>query len=336
MRYFLGIDIGGTKSHALIADETGRVVGFGQGAAGNWEVVGWTGTRRVLHDITHQAVTDAGIDLHQIAGAGFGLAGYDWPEDRQPHVDIIQSLGLQAPFEMGNDTLVGLVAGASQGWGVVVVAGTSNNALGRDRHGRIGRVIGSSRFAEYGGAGEIVEKAIEAVALAWTRRGPATQLTPTFIAATGARDEVDLLAGLTRNRYQLNAHHAPLVFGAAAAGDAVARKVIRWAGRELGGLACGIIRQLGLEAEAFEVVQAGSTYKGSPLLTDAMRRTIHAVAPRARLVRLQAPPVVGGVLLGMEQARLSPASLRANVIASTQAFLAQRSLVALPDPEEEK
>ena len=30
MAYFLGIDIGGTKSHALIADEEGRAVGFGQ------------------------------------------------------------------------------------------------------------------------------------------------------------------------------------------------------------------------------------------------------------------------------------------------------------------
>ena len=28
-RYYLGVDIGATKSHALIADETGRVVGFG-------------------------------------------------------------------------------------------------------------------------------------------------------------------------------------------------------------------------------------------------------------------------------------------------------------------
>ena len=28
-RYFLGVDVGATKSHALIADETGRAVGFG-------------------------------------------------------------------------------------------------------------------------------------------------------------------------------------------------------------------------------------------------------------------------------------------------------------------
>ena len=34
MKYFLGVDIGGTKSHALIADENGQAVGFGQAGAG--------------------------------------------------------------------------------------------------------------------------------------------------------------------------------------------------------------------------------------------------------------------------------------------------------------
>ena len=35
LKYFLGIDIGGTKSHALIADENGQVVGFGRAATGS-------------------------------------------------------------------------------------------------------------------------------------------------------------------------------------------------------------------------------------------------------------------------------------------------------------
>lgn len=40
-RFFLGIDIGGTKSHALIADEQGRAVGFGVGGPGNWRHHRW-------------------------------------------------------------------------------------------------------------------------------------------------------------------------------------------------------------------------------------------------------------------------------------------------------
>ena len=40
-QYFLGVDVGGTKSHCLIADEGGHVVGFGHSGPGNWEAVGW-------------------------------------------------------------------------------------------------------------------------------------------------------------------------------------------------------------------------------------------------------------------------------------------------------
>ena len=101
--YFLGVDTGATKSHALIADENGRILGFGEAGPGNWETVGWDGTRRTLDVIMAQATDSAGITRTQITGAGFGLAGYDWPEDRQPHIDIIRNLGLIAQFEIVND-----------------------------------------------------------------------------------------------------------------------------------------------------------------------------------------------------------------------------------------
>lgn len=320
-RFFLGIDIGGTKSHALVADERGRAVGFGEAGPGNWEGVGWDETRRVMHAITAEALSTASLPRSDIAGAGFGIGGYDWPEDHAPHVAIIEAIGLSCPFIVGNDTLIALVAGASEGWGVVVIAGTSNNALGRDRQGRLGRMVGSSWFGEFAGAGEIVHRAQQAVAAAWTRRGPDTQLIPAFLAATGAKDVEDLLAGLMRDRYQLGARHAPLVFAVAESGDEVACEIIRWAGRELGGLACGIIRQLGFEQTEFELVQAGSIYKGSPLLTEVMHETVRQLAPAARFVRLDAPPVVGGVLLGMEAAALPFDHVRQHLIASTQAFL---------------
>jgi N-acetylglucosamine kinase-like BadF-type ATPase len=31
MSFYLGVDVGATKTHALIADESGRVRGFGRG-----------------------------------------------------------------------------------------------------------------------------------------------------------------------------------------------------------------------------------------------------------------------------------------------------------------
>ncbi len=321
-RYFLGIDVGGSKSHALVADEAGQALGFGQGGPGNYEVVGWDGLRQALHQVTGAALAAAGISRQALAGAGLGIAGYDWPGEREPTCQAIDSLGLAAPYTLVNDAVIGLLAGAGQGWGVVVIAGTSNNCRGRDRHGREGRVTGcGAAFGEYGGAGELLARAVQSLALAWTKRGPATSLADAFVAQAGARDLADLLEGLYLRRYQLAADHVLLVFQEAARGDEVAADLVRWAGRELGSLAAGVIRQLELEKERFEVILAGSLYDGSPLLAETLGAVVHGVAPGARLVRLTAPPVLGGVLLAMEQAGLEANTRRPALVESTLSLL---------------
>lgn len=318
-RYFLGLDIGDAKSHALLADENGRAVGLGRSGPGNYKVVGWEGLRKALQAITAQALSAAGVTREHISGAGLGIAGYDWPAERQPTRQAIESLGLEAPYEFVNHAIISLLAGTTAGWGVVVVAGASNNCRGLDRQGRQGRVTGcGSWFGEYGGAAELVVRAIQAVTRAWTRRGPATRLTGAFIASTGASGVTDLLEGLAMRRYRLSAADALTVFQVAAEGDAVAQQAVRWAGRELGSLAVGVIRQLDLEKAEPEVVLAGNLYDGGPILLDALRTTIHSVAPGARLVRLTVPPVVGGVLLGMQRAGLDYTPVRQTLIETTR------------------
>ena len=301
-QYYLGFDAGATKSHALIADASGQEVGFGEAGPGNPDEVGYTGLAQVLREATDQALSTAGIGIKRIAGAGLGIAGYDWPSQRPAMTEAIDSLGLTAPWTLVNDALIALSAGAEEGWGVAVVAGTSCNAWGRDRQGRLGRMAGFSWLGEAAGAAELVLKAVQAVTKAWTKRGPSTRLTEAFVERAGAAGGADLIEGLSQFRYTLAPADAPLVFEVAASGDPVAAELLLWAGRELGDLALGVIHQLELEDQAFDVVLAGSFYKGSPVIAKAMQPVIHGIAPAARLIRLEAPPALGGVLLGMEQA----------------------------------
>ncbi len=325
-RYFLGIDIGGTKSHALIADDRGQVLGFAETGPGNHEVVGYDGLALVLERLTKRATRAAGIDRSQIAGAGFGVAGYDWPSELPPTLEAIQQLGLHCPMEVVNDTVIGLVAGAEAGWGVALVSGTSNNCWGWDEHHRIGRVIGGGmQFGEHAGAYELVMQAIIAIAKEWTRRGPATALTQAFVESFEVDDAAQLLEGIQLEQLHPGPWLAPLVFQVAEAGDPVAQGIIRWAGEELADLAKGVIRQLNFQDRAFDVVLVGSMFNGGPMLIDPMKASILEEAPYARFVRLTAPPVVGAVLLGMQQGGLDITACRGPLLASAQN-------IALPVP----
>ncbi|HLF01727.1 MAG TPA: BadF/BadG/BcrA/BcrD ATPase family protein [Anaerolineales bacterium] len=307
-RYFLGADVGATKTHVLIADETGQALGLGTGGPGNHQRVGYDGFRQALAEAAEQALARAKVAHDQIAGAGYGVAGYDWPSEREPTLKVIRSLGFSGPFEAMNDTPIGLIAGSEDGWGVAVVAGTGCNCWGWGRdHKRLGRVTGlGPQLGEAAGATDLVTRAIQAVAHQWIKRGPATRLTEAFLQYTGTPDLDTLLEELAEGRVTIDDRAAPLVFQVAAAGDRPAVEVIQWAGCELGELANAVIRQLELESLVFDVVLVGSLFKGGPLLIEPMRETVHALAPGARLVRLSAPPVIGAVLLGMERAGQEP------------------------------
>jgi N-acetylglucosamine kinase-like BadF-type ATPase len=298
--YFLGVDVGATKTHALLADASGKAIGFGEAGPGNPFHVGHDGLLRAIASATGQALRTASVSKTRVREAGLGIAGYNWPSEHPALSRTVEALELPAPARIVNDTLVGLLAGAPAGWGIGLAAGTHCNCRGWDRERREGRVVGF-RMGEAAGAKALVDQAVYAVARQYTRRGPDTSLTAAFVSATGAGNLDDLVEGLTSGRHALTAAAAPIVFVEADRGDLVAMDLVRWAGRELGSLATGVVRQLGLEEAAFDLVLIGSLFKGGRRLADAVEEAVRPVAPRARLVELKAPAVIGGVVLAMER-----------------------------------
>jgi N-acetylglucosamine kinase-like BadF-type ATPase len=316
MRYYLGADLGATKTHTLIVDETGRALGFGESGPANHESVGYDGMFQSMHDGLEQALRMAALKRQDIAGAGFGVAGYDWPSEIEATISVLDRLGLSAPYKFVNDAVPGLVAGSEEGWGVVVVSGTGSNCRGWDReHKREGRVTGHGvMMGEGAGGSELMHRCMQIIGYSWTKRLPRTALADAIIEHVGARDLEDLMRGYTTYEYHIGAEAARIVFRVAEEGDQAARDLICWAGTELGEMANAVIRQLNFETLAFDVVMTGSMFEGGPMLVQPMRETIQKVAPNARLVRLRVPPVIGAVMLGMEAGAMNVTpDIRSNI-----------------------
>jgi len=326
MSYFVGADLGGTKSHLLIADATGRALAFAEGGGANHEAVGYATVTEIVRDLFRTALAEAGITAGQVAGGGFGIAGLDWRSEEPAQRMALYAAGLRDfPIAVVNDAVVGLLAGSAEGWGVGLVSGTGCNCWGIDRRRRYGRVLGmGARVGEFAGGAALVTRAIWAVSRAATRRGPATALTDAFLALTGAADADAFLEDICEERIGVGSSAAPLVFQVAQAGDPVAIECIAWAGRELGDLVLGVSRQLDLAGEEFDLVLIGSLFKGGALLIDPLLATVHAEVPGARPVTLTVPPVIGGVALAMGEAGLDVRGLHDRLLATTTELLQRR------------
>jgi N-acetylglucosamine kinase-like BadF-type ATPase len=315
MKYFLGIDVGSSKTHALIVDETGTCIGFGKSSGGNHQGVGYEGLTNVLTKSFRQAQEMSGVDVADITGAGFGIAGCDFPSDKEPHLQAIAALGLSCPVEVVNDGMNGLLAGATRGIGVNVTAGSSNNCRGRGKRGQEGRIVGNGvTFGEFGGAIEIMERGLQIVNYAWIKRIPPTSLTQIYLEATGAKDEMDLMEGLSNYRYHLSAYLALEVIKAARNGDHAACEILQWSGEELGWLAVSVARQIEMENDVVEIIQSGSLFGAGEFIMNPMRDLVLKHCPKAKLIRLDGPPVVGAVILGMEQVNFDGYVVRDNIV----------------------
>ena len=325
MTLVLGIDGGGTKTHAVIADAEGTVRGFATSGPANWEVVGLRGAGESLREASRRALEAAGAEVGDLAAAAFGLAGIDWDSDLPRLTAEVDGLGLPGPAEVTNDSFIALRAGTADGVGVVVIAGTGAISAGRSRDGRTFRTLGQgAEFGDTGSASDVSDAALRAVAYAYTGRGPQTELTELLCSLYGCRSSAELLERASRGG-ERSRSAAPTVLRSAEGGDEVARGIVQWAGRELGESAVLAARQLDMTGDEFALVLAGGLFRGeSTTLMEALEGCVRAEAPSVRLMQLDTAPVAGAALMALDRTAggvSAPAAerLRAGVLDAVQA-----------------
>jgi len=310
MGLVLGVDAGATKTFALIADERGRILGFGQGGPGNHQVAGPEPALAEIRRACEEALARAGASPPVELGF-FGLAGADLPVDFALLTPAIEDMGLAQQVRIKNDTMVALRAGLKRSWGVAVICGTGFNAGGIGPDGREVQLPGLGALSgDWGGGGDIAREVIRLICRAWDGRGQPTMLTEMVLEALGLPSVEELISQLYQSEFdyypgQFDQRRllglVPLVFEAAYQGDQVAQDLLVRVGTEVGITASAIIKRLGVEDTDVEVVLGGSVFKGKgPLLVDTVTQVVHRVAPRATIVLPEFEPVVGAVFLALE------------------------------------
>ena len=305
----LAVDGGDSKTDVVVADRAGKLLGAARLAGSSHLGLGRETAVTALEQAIGRACAGAGIDPQQrpIAETGvYCLAGADLPIDHRRIAGELAGHRWTARNLVRNDTFAVLRAGTDRGWGVGVVCGTGLNCSGIGPDGRIVRfaALGELSGDLAAGGGWLGRRALGVAVRARDGRGPRTvleQLVPThFRMASPAAVMEAIYVGRLDARELLSL--PPLVFKAASQGDRVAQQMLDEVADEVVGMATATIRRLRVASKDVEVILGGGIFRSEDgAFVDRIRDGIRAVATSARITRLEAPPVLGAALMGLDE-----------------------------------
>jgi len=286
----LGVDGGGTKTRAVIADGGQIVLGEGLAGPSNPLRVGIGNAAAAIREAVDKACAAASIQRAEIVAAEIGLAGVRRMDIRERMRETLVGLGVNS-LEVVTDADIALFGATGGEPGVVVIAGTGSICCGVNRNRRRECAGGWGPIAGDEGSGLwIARRALQKIAQASDGRGHSTTLTAAACEYFNIRAPQELSTaiyapGITNERIAGFARH---VIEAAHNEDKAAREIITEAGRELGAAAIAVIRGLRMERERFQVAYVGGVFNAGELLLEPLREEVTGVAPHAYL----APPLL--------------------------------------------
>lgn len=307
----LGVDGGGTKTHAVIAEARQQVLGEGTSGPSNPLRVGIGNAAAAIREAIDRACAKAHVQRADIVAAEIGLAGVRRGDLRLRMREALSGLGIHS-IEVVTDADIALFGVADGEPGVVIIAGTGSVCCGINAQGKRVYAGGWGPLAgDEGGGSWIARRALQAVARAGDGRGTETVLAEAALAYFNVATTDDLLIaiyapGMTNDRI---AGFGRCVTEAAKNGDEVAREIIAKAGRELGIAAVAVIRKLRMARERFQVGYVGGVFAAGDLLLDPLREEIARVAPHASLVKPKFPPAIAAARMAREQLHRLPVAV---------------------------
>lgn len=294
MAFFLGLDAGGTKTTAALGDDT-RILARASGGSIKPLRVSLDEAQKNLAALLAETSRQSGVDLQRITASCIGTAGVRLPQTDGWMRQILSSCASGAIVVCGDEEIA-LDAAFPGGAGVLAMAGTGSNTLGRTSTGQLltvggwGPVLGDQASGYWIGH--------QALRSAFRARdfGERTRILDRVIEFWKAPslEEIVNIAHSSPDFSQLS----PIVVDCAQEGDAVALEVLERGGRLLGEDAAEAfrhIRRVEPEQPMPGVAFTGSILEKVAFVRESMIDTIRRALPAVQILPEAVDPVAGAL-----------------------------------------
>ena len=235
----------------------------------------------------------------QVDRAGIFVAGCSTEEDRRSLALICRDIWPNAKIVTGSDRDSGLAAALDHGDGIVVNAGSGSSVTGRrsdriERAGGWGHILGDT-----GGGYFLSIEALRLILREYDLHRGEMQFTAKILHALSLNNLDELVRwAQTADKMEI-AMLAPVVFEAAAGGDACVNEIVEEGARVLCEYTEAVASRLHLLAP--KVALMGGLFYRDSIYTHAFRRRLKKNLPDARVNVAERPPEFGAAWLAAEK-----------------------------------
>lgn len=298
MRSFvIGVDGGGSKTRALLADERGERIAEAVGAGSAVHPQEVERSAGIIAGVVRDAIDEADKHDERPRVLCVGVAGVGREPERQALWEALIAHQLAEDVVVETDLAVAVDDAFGDGPGVLLIAGTGSSAFGRGPTGVTARCGGwGPVIGDEGGGAWIGRRALSVVSAAADGREPETALTGAVLTATEVSATSDLIRWAAAATPATLATLAPVVMSVADSGDLRANAIVSMAVEELALHVRALARQLFVDERASVPValMGGLLSKGSSFRKRLEHRLKSAV-PGAHLHTGEIDPARGAV-----------------------------------------
>ncbi|MDZ7637632.1 MAG: BadF/BadG/BcrA/BcrD ATPase family protein [Bryobacterales bacterium] len=269
MALYLGVDGGQSSTTALIADETGRILGRGVGGPCNHvgKAEGRARFQSAMEQCLQEAAAHASLDARALRFEVVCMGFSGGPEDKEPY---LRETVHAANYVLTTDAWVALTGATGGEPGVMTISGTGSIALGRNAAGRTQRVGGwGFVFGDEGSGFDITRQAIRAALRQEEGWGPPTALHAKLLEACEAPDANTLMHWFYTDAWPRSrvAALSRLVDEVAREGDPSALEILRNAAQQLATMAAVVRDSLFGNNEPAVISYVGGVFQSEILLS---------------------------------------------------------------------
>ncbi len=301
MKYFVGIDGGGTKTKLVVMDGEEKVVFSSVGGPGNILSSGYATVKESIKTVFQQGIINNGLALSDCVGMCIGAAGGARDSVKKQLEEIVRSLGYNNELQITHDGEIALIAGAKGEAALLLIAGTGAICYGRNNKGDIVRVSGWGHIiGDEGGAYSIGVNIVKAVMRAYDGREEPTVLRELLLKEMKINNEEEIISKIYsgQSNKETIAALAVLIEEGLKVKDSVSIKIADEAIEELVKTTKPAIRKLDFidNQEMFRIILDGSVFKYNAYIRQGYINRINGLYKNADVIMMEEDAAYGAAI----------------------------------------